>query len=447
MKQYDVVFIGSGHAAWHAALTLKHAGKDVAIIEKDTIAGTCTNYGCNAKILLEGPYEVLEESAQYNGIIQSQDLHVNWENLMDYKKQVINPMNGMLKGMFEQQGIDVYMGAGVIKDAHTVTVNDEALQTENIVIATGQHSNKLDIEGKELTHDSRDFLSMDELPKRMTFIGVGIISVEFASIMIKSGVEVTMIHHSDKPLKGFNQTHVTQLIKKLEDEGVHFYFDEETQKVEKIGEAYKVSTASGLTIDTDYVLDATGRNPNVEGIGLDQVGIEYSKKGISVDGHLRTNVSNIYASGDVLDKAIPKLTPTATFESNYIAAHILGMTQDEIQYPAIPSVLYSLPRLSQIGVSVQEAEQNERYTVKHIPFGKQMVIEYKNETDAEMYVVLDEEKRLVGADIYGVDAADLVNLLVFIINQRITAQDLNKLIFAFPSASSGVIDLLKVNML
>ena len=447
MKQYDVVFIGSGHAAWHAALTLKHAGKDVAIIEKDTIAGTCTNYGCNAKILLEGPYEVLEESAQYNGIIQSQDLHVNWENLMDYKKQVINPMNGMLKGMFEQQGIDVYMGAGVIKDAHTVTVNDEALQTENIVIATGQHSNKLDIEGKELTHDSRDFLSMDELPKRMTFIGVGIISVEFASIMIKSGVEVTMIHHSDKPLKGFNQTHVTQLIKKLEDEGVHFYFDEETQKVEKIGEAYKVSTASGLTIDTDYVLDATGRNPNVEGIGLDQVGIEYSKKGISVDGHLRTNVSNIYASGDVLDKAIPKLTPTATFESNYIAAHILGMTQDEIQYPAIPSVLYSLPRLSQIGVSVQGAEQNERYTVKHIPFGKQMAFEYKNETDAEMYVVLDEEKRLVGADIYGVDAADLVNLLVFIINQRMTAQDLNQLMFAFPGTSSGVIDMLKVNML
>ena len=158
-------------------------------------------------------------------------------------------------------------------------------------------------------------------------------------------------------------------------------------------------------------------------------------------------MSNIYASGDVLDKAIPKLTPTATFESNYIAAHILGMTQDEIQYPAIPSVLYSLPRLSQIGVSVQGAEQSERYTVKHIPFGKQMVFEYKNETDAEMYAVLDEEKRLVGADIYGVDAADLINLLVFIINQRMTAQDLNQLIFAFPGASSGVIDMLKVNML
>ena len=175
------------------------------------------------------------------------------------------------------------------------------------------------------------------------------------------------------------------------------------RKSRKIGEAYKVSTASGLTIDTDYVLDATGRNPNVEGIGLDQVGIEYSKKGISVDGHLRTNVSNIYASGDVLDKDIPKLTPTATFESNYIAAHILGMTQDEIQYQRFLQYCTRYHVFLKL-VLVFRAEQSERYTVKHIPFGKQMVFEYKNETDAEMYAVLDEEKRLVGADIYGVDA-------------------------------------------
>ena len=102
---------------------------------------------------------------------------------------------------------------------------------------------------------------------------------------------------------------------------------------------------------------------------------------------------------------------------------------------------------SQIGVSVQEAEQNKRYTVKHIPFGKQMVFEYKNETDAEMYVVLDEETTCWHRYIWRRCSSDLVNLLVFIINQRITVQDLNKLIFAFPSASSGVIDLLKVNML
>ncbi|MCE5097214.1 dihydrolipoyl dehydrogenase family protein [Staphylococcus devriesei] len=447
MTKYDVVFLGSGHAAWHAALTLKHAGKEVAIVEKERIAGTCTNWGCNAKILLENPYEVLEEVKQYEGIIQSDNLNVNWSNLMNYKGKVINPLAGTLKSMFEQQGIDVIMGTGIIKDAHTIEVNGKTVETENIVIATGQHSNKLDIEGKELTYDSRDFLSMDELPNRMTFIGAGIISIEFASLMIKSGVEVSVIHHTNQALAGFNETHVDKLVSKLKEEGVKFYFNENTKSVEQVGHAYKVTTESGLTIDTDYVLDATGRNPNVEGIGLENVDIEFSKKGIKVDEYLRTNVKNIYASGDVLDKQIPKLTPTATFESNYIAAHILGMTEDAIQYPAIPSVLYSLPRLSQIGVTVAEAEKDERYTVKHIPFGKQMVFEYKNETDAEMYIVLDKNKRLVGAEIYAIDAPDQVNLLVFIINQKLTAQDLNSLVFAFPGSSSGVLDLLKANMM
>lgn len=447
MKKYDVTFIGSGHAAWHAALTLKHAGKEVAIIEKERIAGTCTNWGCNAKILLENPFEVLEEATHYPGIIESKDLKVNWSNLMDYKHQVIHPMADFLKSMFEKQDIDVYMGAGVIKDEHTIEVNGDTLETENIVIATGQHSNQLLIEGKEYTHDSRDFLSMEEAPKSITFIGGGIISIEFASIMIKTGADVHVVHHTDEILPGFNRNHVDKLVKKLEDEGVKFHLNENTAAVKKEGDAFTLTTESGLSINTEYVLDATGRVPNVEGIGLENVGINYSKIGIEVDEYLRTNVKNIYASGDVLDKTIPKLTPTATFESNYIAAHILGMVQDEIKYPAIPSVLYSLPRLSQIGVTVEEAKENDQYTVKHVPFGKQMVFEYKNETEAEMYIVLDEHKHLVGAEIYADAANDLVNLLVFIINQHMTAEDLNQLIFAFPGASSGVIDLLKMNML
>ena len=432
MKKYDVTFIGSGHAAWHAALTLKHAGKEVAIIEKERIAGTCTNWGCNAKILLENPFEVLEEATHYPGIVESQNLKVNWSNLMDYKHKVIDPMAGQLKSLFEQQGIDVYDGTGVIKNEHTVEVNGESIETENIVVATGQHSNKLPIEGKEYTHDSRDFLSMEDTPKSITFIGGGIISIEFASIMIKTGADVHLVHNTDEILPGFNRNHVDKLVKKLEDEGVKFYLNENTTAVKKEGDAFTLTTESGLSINTEYVLDATGRVPNVEGIGLENVGINYSKKGIEVDEYLRTNVKNIYARGDVLDN---------------IAAHILGMVQDEIKYPAIPSVLYSLPRLSQIGVTVEEAKENDQYTVKHVPFGKQMVFEYKNETEAEMYIVLDEHKHLVGAEIYADAANDLVNLLVFIINQRLTAKELSQLIFAFPGASTGVIDLLRLNML
>lgn len=185
----------------------------------------------------------------------------------------------------------------------------------------------------------------------------------------------------------------------------------------------------------------------MEGIGLDEVGIQYSKKGVEVDDYLRTNIPNIYASGDVIHKSIPKLTPTATFESNYIAAHILGWNTQPIKYPAIPSVLYTLPRLSNIGISIEEAQKNENYKVIDVPFGKQMRFEYKNEIEAEMTIVLNEQKQLVGAAVYADDAPDLINLLTFIVNGKLTAKDLNQMIFAFPGSSSGVLDLLKAAMM
>lgn len=445
---YDVIFLGSGHAAWHAALTLKQANKSVAIIEKDKIAGTCTNYGCNAKILLEGPYEILEAAESYPNIINQDQLSVNWEKLMSYKQQVISPLSSTLEQMFTQYGIDVYHGAGSLVSEHIIEVNNQQLSTDYIILATGQHSNKLAIEGSEHTFDSRDFLSLEQFPKHITIVGAGIIGIEFASIAIKNGSEVTLIHHTDKALTGFNRKHVDKLMTKLTNEGIEFHLDTSPEKVTKTNDGYTVTTTTGEIIKTDYVLDSTGRRPNVEGIGLEKLGINYSPNGIQVDKYLRTNVPSIYASGDVLDKAIPKLTPTATFESNYIAAHILGMTTHSISYPAIPSVLYSLPRLAQIGVTVEQAELNtEQYTIKTIPFGQQLLFEYKNETTAEMDIVLDSQKHLVGAEIYANDAPDLINLLTFIVNKQITAQELNQMIFAFPGSSSGVLDLLKMNML
>ena len=120
---------------------------------------------------------------------------------------------------------------------------------------------------------------------------------------------------------------------KLAAEGVQFHMNENTTAIKEQGDRYTVATESGLEITTDYVLDATGRRPNVHGIGLKEAGVNFTNRGVQVDEYLRTNIPNIYASGDVLDKAIPKLTPTATFESNYIAAHILGMNDNPISYP------------------------------------------------------------------------------------------------------------------
>ena len=442
MSQYDVAFIGSGHANWHAAVALKQAGKSVVMIEKDLIAGTCTNYGCDAKILLDGPSELIAKLHQYTNVGVHSTTNVNWEQFMAYKHQVIDPLPDQMTALFTKLGIDVINGRGILMGNHLIQVGKDIIKADNIVIGTGQKPKRLAITGNEFLHDSREFLSLAKLPSHLTFIGAGIISLEFASLVLALGSQVTIIEHGDRAARGFNAAHVAKLMAHLEEAGATCYFNESALSVDVTTDGYCVTTASGKSIDTQYVIDATGREANVTHLGLENAGIYSSARGIEVDDHLRANGDNIYASGDVLDKDQPKLTPTATFESNYIAGQILG-NSDPIAYPAIPSVLFTLPRLAQIGVTTEDvAIDPDSYHVQTIPYGQLFAFAYQNETDAELTAVFNNANQLVGASVYGMDAPDIVNVLALIIDQQLTALNLSKMIFAFPTATQGIIDAL-----
>lgn len=443
---YDVIFIGSGHATWHAAVALKQAGKNVAIMEEDTVAGTCTNYGCDAKILLDGPFELSEQLKQYQGKGVNEPVKIDWSQLMAYKHDVIDPLSVQMTGLFKQMGIDLMMGHASLTDGHTVTVDDKSYTADAIVLGTGQRPAKLPIEGAEYLHDSREFLDLETMPKRITFIGAGIISLEFAAMAAALGSDVHVVEYGPRALAAFNTAHVDQLVTKLTAAGVTFHFGEGLQRVVPVGDHFQAITDSGLTIDTDYVLGATGRVPNVENLGLEDVGIAFNRRGIEVDDHLRTSVPSVYASGDVIDKPIARLTPTTTFESNYIAGQILG-NPSPIDYPAIPAVVFTMPRPAQVGVSVAAAEADPNtYHIQDIPYGQRLAFQYKNELDADLKAVFDADNYLVGAEIIGNDAPDLINLLTLIINGHMSANDLGKQIFAFPSSSVGIIDLLQMSL-
>ena len=362
---------------------------------------------------------------------------------MKFKKQLVSQFPHGLEAMFNQAGFDLVKGKASLKDSHTVVVNGEEYYGENIVIATGEEPVQLDIEGKEYLNDSRDFLSVDELPDNAIFVGAGIISMEFASILAQAGSKVDILVHSDMMLKRFHQPYVQKLVKKLEKRNVTFHYNENLASIVKNNDEYTVTTESGLTLTGDYVLGATGRAPNLEGLGLDEVGIEYNKKGIIVNNHMQTNIDNIYASGDVVSKNIPKLTPTASFESNYIAMQILGNT-DEIKYPVVPHVVYTLPRIATVGVIVSEAKENSEFTVTEIPYGQTTGFETKNEPEASIMLVINTKKEIVGAELYNADADNLINLFTILINKKITIDELKGMIFAFPGITSAVLD--SINM-
>lgn len=440
--EHDVVFIGGGHAAWHGALTLLASAKKVAIIERELVGGTCTNYGCNAKILLDAPSEIVSRAQRFDQIGFSPDFKLDWPKYMDYKHQMIDPYPSILKKRFADAGIEMISDEASFIDAHTLQVGEKRLTADTVVIGAGQRPSLPDIPGKEHLHDSRDFLDIAALPEHIIFIGAGIISLEFASLVTKLGTKATVITHGDRALRAFNADYVDRIVARLEAEGVDFHFNERISKVEKQGERYLVTAESGLAVEGSYVLDATSRQPNVEGLHLEKAGVEYGPHGIVVNEFMQANGDNVYASGDVVDKRIPKLTPTATFESNYIAAHILG-NPEPIRYPAIPSVVFTLPRIAKIGVTVAQAKaEPERHHIAPIKFGQLLAFQYKNELDAEATVVLDEHDYLVGAELYGEDVGDMANVLAIIINKRMSAHELGGMIFAFPTPTDGLIELL-----
>lgn len=440
---YDVLFIGSGHACNHGAIALKMAGKKVAMIEEDKNGGTCTNYGCDAKILLDGPFEFQEGFKRYEDLGMKAPA-ISWKNLMAYKKKLIGAFDPLLGQAFAKYGIEVLKGHGTIKDAHSVEVNGQTYTAENIVIGTGARDSHLNIPGNEYMHNSKDFLDIDEMPDSIVFIGAGIISMEFASMALALGKKVTVLDFADRALRQYPEEYVTMTVNKMKEQGAEFYFNESVEEVTKDGDLYTVTTKSGKSFTAAYVLEGTGRVANIENLGLEALGIEASPRGIKVDDHMRTAVNNIYASGDVVDKTIPKLTPTAEFESNYIAYQILGLNDQPIAYPAIPNLVFTLPRIGQLGISVDEAKAHpDDYKVVRVPFGKTNEWVNNRETEADYTFILDKEGYLAGAAVYTSEAAYVLDFLNLVINKKLTAADLSSMIFAFPTQTYQIVFTLK----
>lgn len=467
---YDVIYIGSGNAAWQGGRFLRKAGLKVLIVEEGLYGGACANRGCNSKALLDAPYEIKALADNFEGVGKSGDFEVDWRDLMKYKRKRIAGMAEFLDGKFDEYDLDVAHGKGVIVDEHTVQVANRKFTTDKIVICTGLKPVIPDIEGKEYLHDSTDFLDIEELPKHAVIIGAGFVGMEFASILAEAGHEADVIIRGDMALKYFHQPYVENVIEILKKKGIRFHFNRTVKQIisnieikdpqakvlnvtsaqnsdeylrdpeakidnEAHEDGFTVNLDNGESITGDYVIAAMGRTANVEDIGLENVGLTYTGKGIKVNGHLQTEVPNIYASGDVADTGIAKLVTVAIHHSKYLAKELLGEA-DEITYPAVPAVAYTIPRIATVGVPAYIGEQSDEYDVHTIRYGNSYSLELKNDRTAEAKVIVDKDLQIVGAEIYAADAENVANMFTFIINKKITLEELDNMIYAFPSSSS-----------
>ena len=432
---YDVLYLGSGHGTFDGAIPLAAKGVKVAVVEGGLVGGTCPNRGCNAKITLDAPVALQRQLAALNPVITG-DTTINWSANMAHKHEVIDGLPDFIGGLLKDNGVEVITGYGKLTAAHSVQVGDQTYTADKIVIATGLHSHRLAIPGSELAHDSEDFLNLTSLPARMTVIGGGYIALELATIANAAGSDVTILLRGQQALRQFHQPFVETVLSDLTDRGVQILRDTQVTALKQADDALQVVTDTQGTLETDWVLDATGRDPNTQNLGLEDVGVAYTDRGITVNDHLQTSVPNIYASGDVIDKEQPKLTPTAIFESMYLSQTFAGETTEPIDYPAIPTVVFTSPRLAQVGVSVAQA-QKDGATVEtnHVP--DDWYRQVGKESQGDNALIFDAEHHLIGATEVSEQAADVINTLLPAIEFQYSPAEIGRLVHLFPTIGAS----------
>ena len=446
----DLTVIGGGPGGYVAAIQAAKLGANVVLIEKENLGGTCLNWGCIPTKCLVKSAEVfhqLKDAKSYG--LSAENVGVDIKKVIERKNNIVGKLIGGIKYLMQKHDIKVLSGEGKIIDKETVQVVEgnveNTIKTQNIIIATGSEVVKPPIKGIESKKviTSNEALSISELPERMVIVGGGIIGMEFAFIFNSFGVDVTVVeylgsilgvldddiseeitkHAINSGIKVFTGTKVSEIIDS-EDNKAIVVVDEGQQK---------------KFICADKVLMAVGRKPYHEGLGLENLQIEFveNSSALKINDKLQTNIPNIYAIGDVTNKI--QLAHVASHQGIVAVKNLLG--QDTIMdYDVVPSAIFTNPEIAVSGICEKEAiEKGIEVNVGKFPFeanGKALTI-----NEGKGFIKLIEDKntgKLIGGAIIGPNATDLIAEVTLAIKKGLVAKDIIETIHAHPTTAEVV---------
>ncbi|MDT9606456.1 NAD(P)/FAD-dependent oxidoreductase [Lactobacillus johnsonii] len=423
MKKYDYIILGTGPAAYQLIKLLATQHKSILVVESGLFGGTCPNVGCEPKIYLDGAVQAILSSRQFEkeGII-SQIGKLNWSQLMKEKKERFASWPNETRKNISKIS-NVIRGSAHFVDRQTIEVNRQYFQGNRIIIATGRRPHELSIPGAKFLHDSSDVLSLNKLPEHVTFIGGGYVAMELATFLAAAGSQVTILVRGDRVLRHFYQKYSRELVVKMKERGIQFKFETEPTRITQLSDKYVVELNQDGPMVTDYVVNASGRTPNIEKLDLSAAQIDYSTRGIDVDRHLQTNVNNIYAIGDVTSQDIPNLTPVAEFQAQYLFNSLeKGLTQP-INYPAIGTGVFAFPQLAQAGINPDSVlEDGDNFEIREYELSQSSLYAGQKEKGL-LTVVYDKANYIVGVSEISMSAVNDINYFVPIIGLRINKNE------------------------
>lgn len=438
----DTLVIGAGPGGYVAAIRAAQLGQKVTIVEKAILGGVCLNVGCiPSKALISAGHRF--ENAKHSedmGVI-AENVTLDFSKVQEFKAGVVKKLTGGVEGLLKGNKIDIVRGEAYFVDANTIRVMDEnSAQTytfKNAIIATG--SRPIEIPAFKFSKrvlDSTGALNLQELPESIVVIGGGYIGTELGGAYASFGTKVTILEGADEILNGFEKQMSSLVKKNLKKKGADIITKALAKGVEETETGVTVSyevKGEEQKVQADYVFVMVGRKPNTDELGLEQVGIEMTDRGvIKIDKQCRTNVSNIYAIGDIVEG--PPLAHKASYEGK-IAAEAIAGHPSEIDYLAIPAVVFSDPELASVGYSEKEAKDaGIEVNASKFPFAANGRALSLNQTDGFLKLITRKEDDIVvGAQIAGPNASDMIAELGLAIEAGMTAEDLAMTIHAHPT--------------
>lgn len=440
--EVDTLIIGSGPGGYVAAIRAAQLGQKVTIVEKGNLGGVCLNVGCiPSKALIAAGHKYHDAKHSDDIGISVDNVNLDFSKVQKWKSSVVNKLTGGVEGLLKGNNVNIVKGEAYFVDESTVRIMDEkSSQTykfENCIIATGSRPIELPaFKWSKRVISSTGALGLEEVPKKMIVIGGGYIGVELGAAYANLETEITILEGSKQILPGFEKQMSQLVSKNLKKNGATIHTQALAQSVEETEDGVKVTAeikGETQTFEADYVLVTVGRRPNTEELGLEQVGIELTDRGlVKIDKQCKTNIKGIYAIGDIVDG--PALAHKASYEGK-VAAEVISGHPAEIDYLAIPAVVFSGPELATVGLNEKEAkEEGYDVVVSKFPFAANGRALSLNETDGFMKMVTRKEDGLVlGVQIAGTNASDMISEACVAIEAGMTAEDIAMTIHAHPS--------------
>ena len=449
----EVVVIGAGPGGYVAAIRLAQLGKKVVLVDEDKLGGICLNYGCipsKAMISASGLFNKIKQSSKIG--IKTGKVTIDFSKMQEWKDGIVSKLNKGTEFLCKKNNVTIVKGTAVFENSNRLKIsngkNSSYIDFKKAIIATGSKPVELPnfkFDDKKII-SSRGALYLKEIPENLVVIGGGYIGLEIGTIYAKLGSKVSIVEMEDQILPGFDKNVVNVIQKNLEKLDVNIYVNAKADKIENNKIAIDSKEKGKVLLDADKVLVAVGRHPNTKNLGLENTKVKLNEKEfVDVDKNLMTDDENIYAIGDV--SVGPMLAHKASMQGKIAAGIIAG---EKVSYDnfVVPAVVFTDPEIASVGLSEDEAkDKGIKVKTGKFPFSVSSRAMTREETQGFVKVIANEaDDKIIGVQIVGSDASDLISEAALAIKMNSTIEDLASTIHPHPTLSESLMEASEATM-